>query len=255
MGQEFVGHARLLDRPDPRRLDVRATLRTPGEDWLVRVHRQRVGIPVHAIVDVSSSMRFGTPHSKIEVAADFVEALARSAFRVGDAVGLIGFDAHMRSDCFVPARHARGVGGTMAGVLAQCRGAAGGIEGLEEAAAQLAGRGGLVFVVSDFHWPLDRLSSVLEPLARSDVVPLVLWSEAEAEPPSQDRIAPLDDTETGRGRTLWLRPRVRNAWRDAVTERRAALARAFERRGLRPLFMTGPFDGDAVSRYFFEAMA
>ena len=49
----------LFHRPDPRRLDLRASLRTLNEGWLVRVNRQRAGIAVRAIVDVSASMTFG----------------------------------------------------------------------------------------------------------------------------------------------------------------------------------------------------
>ena len=60
-GQEFVTHLSLYDRPDPRRLDLRASLRTlRDDDWLVRVNRQRAGTAVRAIVDVSASMCFGT---------------------------------------------------------------------------------------------------------------------------------------------------------------------------------------------------
>ena len=67
----------LYDRPDPRRLDLRASLREVRGDWLVRVNRQRVSVPVHVIVDVSASMSFGFPKPKLHVVADFVTALGR----------------------------------------------------------------------------------------------------------------------------------------------------------------------------------
>src|SRR5689334_22707216 len=131
-GQEFVSHARLYDRPDPRRLDMRASLRDLSRDWLVRVNRQRAGVAVHVVVDVSSSMSFGSRKTKLEVAADFVEALGHSAFRVGDALGMLAFDAAERSDLFMPALLSRGVGDVMADLLRNCIGAAGGVDGLEE---------------------------------------------------------------------------------------------------------------------------
>src|SRR2546430_2083980 len=79
-GQEFVAHRRLYDAPDPRRLDIRASLRSFSGDWLVRAYRQRAGIAVQVMVDVSASMMFGSPRSKLTVAADFVEALGASVF-------------------------------------------------------------------------------------------------------------------------------------------------------------------------------
>jgi hypothetical protein len=253
-GQAFVSHARLTDAPDPRRLDLRASLRTPGDDWLVRVHRQRVGITVQAVVDVSASMRFGTPRSKLQVAADFVQSLGASAFRAGDAAGLLAFDEHWRADLFLPARHGRGIGEAMAARLAASAGGAGGIVGLQEAARQLAGRQALVFVVSDFHWPLDGLRGVLDALAHAHVVPLVLWDAAELAPPRGDGLARLADAESGRQRTLWLRPALRRAWHDAVQGRREALARAFAARGVRPVFMVGGFDADALTRHFLGGL-
>ena len=135
----------LYDRPDPRRLDLRASLRDLSGDWLVRVNRQRAGIPVHVVADVSTSMRFGALRPKLHVVADFVEALGQSAFRVGDALGMLAFDARERTDLFVPAHLSRGTGSVMASKLRECESTAGGIEGLEEAVLQLAGARGWCF--------------------------------------------------------------------------------------------------------------
>jgi uncharacterized protein (DUF58 family) len=254
-GYEFVSHASLYDRPDPRRLDLRASLRDLGGGWLVRINRQRAGIAVHVVVDVSSSMRFGSGKTKLEVAADFVEALGHSAFRVGDALGMLAFDAAERADLFMPALLSRGVGSVMADLLTNCKGAAGSAHGLEEALQRIGGRGGLVFLVSDFHWPLERLDSALDLLAHAYVVPMIVWDPAEIEPPAHDTLAAIHDSESGVRRTLWVRPRLRDAWRAAVARRRVALDRLFESRDLRPFYVTGAFDGEAMSRYFFEAAA
>ena len=57
-GFEFRGHAALLDAPDPRRLDLHASLRDPFGDWRVRVYSQRKAIPVVVVADLSASMGF-----------------------------------------------------------------------------------------------------------------------------------------------------------------------------------------------------
>ncbi|MBL8265247.1 DUF58 domain-containing protein [Steroidobacter sp.] len=254
-GQEFVSHVKLYDRPDPRRLDLRASLREVRGDWLVRTHRQRVSVPVHVIADVSSSMSFGSPKSKLQVAADFVTALGHSAFRVGDALGMLAFDAHERRDLFVPALLSRGVGEVMASLLAECEGTAGSSDGLEEAATHLAGRHGLIFIASDFHWRLDRLGDVLDMLAHSYIVPLVIWDPAETQPPQRDGLLPLRDVESNRRSTVWLRPSMRTRWHEAVERRRGELNSLFAARGIRPFYVSGAFDGEALSHYFFEATA
>ena len=254
-GQEFVSHMSLYDRPDPRRLDLRASLRDLSNDWLVRVHRQRASVPVHAIVDVSASMAFGARQTKLQVAADFVEALGQSAGRVGDAVGMAAFDAAERADLFVPAIVSRGIGALMASVLRRAETTARGFEGLEAAVQRIAGRRGLVFLVSDFHWPLERLNAILDLLAHAYVVPIIVWDPAEIEPPALDALAPLRDAESGARRTLWLRPKLRSQWRDAVARRRTELDGLFAARAIRPFYVVGAFDAEAMSQYFLEAGA
>lgn len=259
-GQEFVAHMSIFHRPDPRRLDLRASLRTLNEDWLVRVNRQRAGIAVRAIVDVSASMTFGSRHPKLHVVADFLEALGLSAFRVGDAVGMMAFDETERSDLFVPARVSRGMGSIMASALravgassSHGQAAQTTLEGLEGAASHLAGQQGLVFLVSDFHWALSGLNSVLDLLAHATVVPVVVWDPAETAPPERNALASLRDAESGARRTLWVRPRLRQDWLEGVARRRSEIDSFFASRGIQPFYIEGSFDADALSRYFFEA--
>lgn len=263
-GQEFAMHARLVDYPDPRRLDLRASVQSVRSEWLVRLHLQRVAVPVHVLVDVSASMCFGKSRPKLDVVADFVEALGFSAFRSGDRVGMAAFDDDERDDLYVPARYGRGVGEAMAALLrgtparqaapaavaARTRGD--GARGLARAVSKLAGRQGLVFIVSDFHWPLDALPATLDMLVHACVVPIVVWDEAELAPPGDGALLTVRDLESGAKRTLWLSKRVRAQWRDAVAQRRRALADLFAKHAMKPFYLVGDFDPDQLSRYFLE---
>jgi uncharacterized protein (DUF58 family) len=254
-GQEFVSHMRLYDRPDPRRLDLRASLRNIQQEWLVRVNRQQASIPVHAVVDVSASMSFGSERSKLDVAAEFIEALGQSTFRVGDSLGMLAFDSRERTDLFVPAMVSRGMGETMAALLGETSGGAGSAAGLVDAMQHLAGRQGLVFIVSDFHWPLAGMSIALDALVHEFVVPVVIWDAAEIQPPTHDGLAQLRDVESGAQRTLWMRRRTREKWQESANARRTELNQVFASRAMRPFYVTGRFDSEAMSQYFFEVAA
>lgn len=251
---EFLAHRSLFEHPDPRRLDLRASLGDLRGDWLVRVNRLRAAITVFALVDVSASMRFGEP-AKLDLAADFVESLGRGAFRIGDAVGMLAFDAAMRDDLHVAPRHGRGVGAAMAAALRGCACGRGDVAGLRDAAMQAGRRPALVFVVSDFLWPLAGLGDALDLLAPAHVVPLVVVDPAESEAPARDGLALLRDAETSRQRTLWVRPALRQRWRDAALARRAQLDAIFADRGLRPFTLRGAFDAQALSDHLLEDLA
>ncbi|MFM0012482.1 VWA domain-containing protein [Paraburkholderia sediminicola] len=257
-GQEFATHGRLFDYPDPRRLDLRASVRAARSEWLVRVHLQRAAVPVQVIVDVSASMHFGTRQTKLQVAADFVEALGYSAFRVGDQLGMLAFDTGARDDLFMPARYGRGVGNVLATMLRESTSVAAGsgsIAGLQRAASTLAGRQALVFLVSDFHWPLPALPAVLDLLVHACVVPMVVWDTAEIAPPNGGSLLAVNDAESAGQRTLWLRGSVRERWCEAVVRRRAELSEVFGKRGIQPFYVENAFDPEAMSRYFLEAIA
>ena len=256
-GQLFAAHRRLLDHPDPRRLDLRASLRDMRHEWLVRIQRQRTAVPVHALIDLSASMHFGAGKTKLEVVADFIEALGQSVFRAGDALGVMGFDAAAREDFFMPLRQGRGLGIAMATRLRGLRpqqAGQGSVQGLEACVARLAGSRGLVFIVSDFHWPVDKLGGVLDLLAPACVVPVIAWDPAETEPPDARALLAVSDAETGERRTLWLREGLRTRWREAVATRRAQLHALFAAHGAAAFHLDGRFDGEALSRHFLEVV-
>jgi len=265
-------HGRLFDYPDPRRIDLRASVRAARSEWLVRVHLQRAAVPVQVLVDVSASMRFGTRRSKLQVAADFVEALGYSAFRVGDPLGMLAFDSGTRDDLFMPPRSGRGIGNLLAGMLRESAGVdagegadfaaaavsvncSGSVGALQRIASTLAGRQALVFLVSDFHWPLTALPAVLDLLVHAYVVPIVVWDAAEIAPPAGGPLLAVRDAESGARRTLWLSAGARERWHEGVARRRAELSQMFGKRAMQPFYIEGEFDPEAMSRYFLEAIA
>lgn len=264
VGLGFAAHRRLFDHADPRRIDLRASVRDVRQEWLVRIQRQRVAVPVHAIIDVSASMHFGARRSKLAVVADFIEALGHSAFRAGDAVGLLAFDHDERDDLSVPARHSRGAGPLMADLLRQCRIEDAfqpdrrheqTLEALQRTALRLSGRNGLVFLISDFHWPIEGLGAVLELLAPACVQPIIVWDPAETEPPDARALVAVSDAETGVRRTLWMRESLKCQWREGVAARRSALHELFDAHGAQPFHLHGSFDAEALTRHFLETVA
>jgi hypothetical protein len=203
-------------------------------------------------------MQFGTRQTKLQVAADFVEALGYSAFRVGDRLGMLAFDSAEREDLFMPARNGRGTGNLIATMLRECASGAaqrGAIEGLRRCATRLVGRQALVFIVSDFHWPLTQMPSVLDMLVHACVVPMVVWDEAEITPPRHASLLAVNDAESGEERMVWLRNGTRERWRAGVERRREELDEVFGARNIQPFYLQGGFDSEAMSRYFMEMTA
>lgn len=260
-GQEFAAHARLFDRPDPRRLDLRASLRDPRGDWLVRTYQQRAAIRLTAVIDVSASMSFGEPADKLSVVAEFAESMGRSAYRSGDTAALIAFDTRVRDDLHLPASHHRGAAAQMASAVRRAtpdepgRHSPAAGQALCEALRPLRGSTGLVFVVSDFHWPLEPVSQAIEALATATIIPVVVWHPAETEPPASNGLLSLRDPETGQYRSVWMNESYRRAWRQNVQSRRDQIGQLFKPAGARPIYLSDKFDPEQLSRYFLDGFA
>ncbi len=259
-GLAFANYVRLFDQPDPRRLDLRASLRSVSRDWLVRATHQHSATVIQTMVDVSASMSFGSPDSKLDIATDFIESLGHSAFGYGDALGMVAFDNEFREELTIPARTGRGVGTTMADVLRTHNAAITGTtrapsmqsQTLASTAFQISHGAKLIFLISDFHWPLDYLEDALDLLSHVAVVPVVIWDRHETQPPRPGRWLRTRDSETGRTHNLILRDATIRQWQANITQRRAAINTLFNARGITPVYLEAGFDAEHLTRYFME---
>jgi len=276
-GSRFRGHGPLLDNPDPRRIDVRATARDPYRRLLVKMYQQNVSLPVWVVADWSASMAFqgeqgtrdgqpqhsaGNPVSqpsaridanKIEVIADLCEQLAWSTWRMADRLGFIACNDGIVRELQVPARCSRLQGSAIRHRLMQAPAPQGGAHGLASAAAEIGRERALVFLVTDAHYPLAELQKVLQSLSGHDVVPVVLWNSAEHSALPRWGFARFRDAETRQERLLWCRPRLQQKINAAYEARREAIAEVCAQWGRLPFFISDRLQARALTHYFMES--
>jgi uncharacterized protein (DUF58 family) len=254
-GFEFKGYAPLLAAPDPRRLDVHASLRDPFEQWVVRVYHQKSSIPVWLVADLSASMGFAGVRPKLDLLAEFTASLGYSTYRTGDPFGFVGCDAAVRFDLLLAPSHNKGAGMEMARRLRALTPTGSTAAGLALAADYIGRQRALVFLASDFHFPIRALEEITASLVRHDVVPVVLWDSAEFARLPRFGIGVVRDSESGRRRTVLMRAALRERIAARYAARRRELERAFASLGRNPLFMIDRFSADALTGYFFSQPA
>jgi len=253
----FAAHARLFDVPDPRRLDLRASLSDVRGDWLIRTFLQPASITVHVLLDVSASMRFGQP-GKLQVAADFLHSLGISAHGYGDAISLLAFDSQFRDDLYQPPQPLslwnRAFGKTL-GAVQSADSQNNTCTALQQAVSRLEGQTGLVFLLSDFHWKLDELEPLLDKLANATLVPMVIWDKAEVVPPDAGQLLFAREIESARKRQLWISEPKRRQWLENVEKQREQLIRVFARHHCTPVFIESEFNAQQLTRHFTEHLS
>lgn len=249
----FKDQVSFLRLPDARRLDLRATLRDPFENTYVRRFEARTAVEVWALVDLSASMRFRGTADRMALAGALCASLAASATRIGDGFGLLACDAAIREDLFLPATRSRAGAALAAGRLAEAVPAGTSAAGLLAAAARIAGRPKMVFLVSDFRWPPALVEQVFASLAFHDVVPVILADPAEAEALPEWGLVELEDLEGAGTRLVLMRPALRRRWIARESERLARLSRLARRHGRAPFRLAERFDPAALSRHLLGA--
>ena len=255
MGMEFRGHTTLLSYPDPRRIDIRQTIRDPMEQIYVRLFNQKSSTPVFAICDLSGSMNFGSRKRKLRQAAEIVESIAQSASHNSDPFGFIGFDDVVREDWVSTASAKAQRGIEMAEKLKEYHPPHIGSSGLLDIYRYLPRERSLIFLISDFHMPMELLEQSLPMLLRHHIVPIVLWDAEEYRNIPEFGIASVADSETGARRTLFLRKELRERIIQSFEDRRTAIYEMFMSFDMPPFFVEGEFNADDLTEYFYQFVA
>ncbi|MFG1478914.1 hypothetical protein V5F53_09635 [Xanthobacter sp. V4C-4] len=239
----FHSLAPLLARPDPRRIDIRASIRDPFEAVHVRTFAPRRAVTVTALVDLSGSMGCAGLAGAV---ARLVATCAASAIAGGDAFSLIAADAAPRPDLFIPASRRRGLAREVLHRLTHAPRAGRGATGLLAATEQIPRARGIVVLVSDFLMPQTELRALLDALHRHDVIPVVARSAAAEGALPRFGLIDLVDAETGARRLVFMRPGLRARWQAQAQARGRALDTLFASHGLAPFSLTDRFDPDAL---------
>ena len=257
-GGSFRGECLLTDASQARFLSVRASIRDPLRRLWVRENQQRATLDVHVVVDISRSMRVAGQGRCCEAAGDLLASAALSAYRNGDRIGALCASARIDPRLALaptrapqPAfRLARTIRQLPAQVDRWREPGLDSVDGLVDAWRRLPARRSLVLLVSDFHAPIETWTQVLRSLRHHHVVPVVLQDPDATATLPRWGLVHLDDAESGRSRSLFMRPALHRRLTEEADLRQAQLDAMFERLGLRPCRLAQPFDPAQLTDYF-----
>lgn len=252
-GDRFAGFADLFDYPDPRRLDLRASLRAnmtgAGNRWLVRRYQQRSPVTLWMLADLSRSMAISNVNH--ENLANLAHLIAHSAIGLGDRFALAGFDSDWRQDVSIMPTRQRSMPLLAADMIRDAVPAtAAGVEGLLSAANMITSSHAMIFLASDFCCDIALIDKVLRQLSRYTVIPIV-WKHDDANHlPSHAGWAEMRDAETGSRHSIWMRSGTKKRWEQSMSAHFEQLTACFMKHRLRPLFADGTVTGEQLTHYF-----
>ncbi|PKO46625.1 MAG: hypothetical protein CVU29_05095 [Betaproteobacteria bacterium HGW-Betaproteobacteria-22] len=255
LGDQLRSVVLLRDNPDPRRLDLRASVRDPFEHIWVRDFNLNSALKVIVLVDTSSSMGYVGRVNRMHVAQEIASQLALSAYRSGDSFGLFAAGESINKQCMLPPKANRGawlwVNHHFSKLVPQGQHA----DGLLASVPYLPQRRCLVFLVSDFRWQAGKLKQLLKKLSHHDVVPVMLQDPAEMDDLPKSGIAILRDAETGAGQFVWMRASLQKQMQDLRAQHIKQVEEASRLYGNKPFVVKGEFNTALLTKYFMERSA
>jgi len=249
MGMEFQTHAPLWRLPEPKRIDIRASLCNPMQEILVRVFRQKASIPVVAVTDLSASLG---NRMKLEWVTQFTRVLGQSVTKTGDRFGFIGCDENILPDFFHPPAKTQDAASVISQRLKNFIPAGRHSHGLLKASYHLR-RSSLVFLVSDFYFDAGLLNKLLASLSRHFVVPVVLAEFQDSFISGRYGVGHLKDAETGQLRFVIWRPALRRRLEQKKQRHIQRLTTIFQQHGVKPLIIKNQFKAGDITDYFFPS--
>lgn len=248
-GGLFRDLATLLEYRDPRRIDLRQTLRDPFGTLHVRRFEEKSQIGVTLLLDVSGSMGFQGASRKMDLAAELAQVFAMAARRTGDTFALYAADDHVREELSVPPTRSRAGEDDMVAALRNYIPGRKGASGLIEAARRVGGKRNLVVIVSDFLLPEDQLDALFDALNGHDVVPIRLVDSRESARLPSWGLLELADLETGRRRLVAMRPALKAEWQRRIEARRSFFRTLAARYGREPFEITDTIPWDRLGAH------
>lgn len=244
----FRGLVPFERSPDMRRLDLRRSMRDPFGQLYVRQYQPRLAVAVYVVVDVSASMAAGGEKGKMAMAARLCSLLARAAHRIGDSFGLYACGREVHEEIsFAASRNRAGVT-AMLDRLKRTEPSDNSASGLMAAVPYLAGPRKLVFLISDFLFPLEDVDQTLGLFVQHDVIPVVLEDKAIAGLPDWG-IADFADMESGQCRFVLLRPSLKRRWLEMAAQRQEGMNEICRQHGNLPFRIQDRIDTEALNAY------
>jgi len=252
MGIEFAGHANIIDYPDPRRIDVRQTIRDPFEQVQVRIFNQRSASPIFIAADLSASMNFGGDKSKHKFASEIASSITNSVMQKSDAIGFIGFNNAIDSSWVAPLSYKPYRAKALISRLSSYHAKSSGQDGMDSLYEYIPKDKSLIFLISDFHMPLTNIYTTFKRLRKHRIIPIILWNKNEYENLPRFGVITINDPESGQEKTIFLRGKMLERIKASFNKRKAELEQAFLEHDCPPFFVGEEFDTFAMSQYFNE---
>jgi len=246
---EYSGSKNFNDHPDLTRIDIKNSITDPNENIYVKTYNLNNPINLIALCDISSSMSVDKKNNTI--IKDLSKIISASAIEQGDRFSMLCYN-DMISNNFIlePGDNLEYINQWIDAI--EFNSDKSSSNAAEDINKYLPEEKSLIFWVSDFHYPLDKIEKILNHLSNHHVIPLFISSEGEIKKLPKYGFRKFIDSELDLEHEVFLRPSIKEKILEDYKNTKEEIFQIFSKKQLKQIVINEYIDIENIQKYFLS---
>ena len=246
---EYSGSKNFNDHPDLTRIDIKNSITDPNENIYVKTYNLNNPINLIALCDISSSMSVDKKNNTI--IKDLSKIISASAIEQGDRFGMLCYNDLISNNFILePGDNFQYINQWIDAI--EFNSDKSSSNAAKDIDKYLPEEKSLIFWVSDFHYPLDKIKKILDHLSNHHVIPLFISSESEIKKLPKYGFRKFIDSELDLEHEVFLRPSIKEKILEDYKNTKEEIFQIFSKKQLKQIVINEYIDIESIQKYFMS---
>ena len=246
---EYSGSKNFNDHPDLTRIDIKNSITDPYENIYVKTYNLNNPINLIVLCDISSSV-FVVKKNNL-IIKNLSKLIANSAIEQGDKFSMLCYNDFIKNDLMLePGNNFELINKWIDKIELISEKSSS--KALKMINKYLPEEKSLIFWISDFHYPLNKIEEILNQLSNHHVIPLFISSEGEIKKLPKYGFRKFLDSEINVEHEIFLRPNIKKQLLEDYKTTKEKIFYLFSKKQLKKILIDENIDIDAIKKYFMS---
>jgi hypothetical protein len=246
---EYSGSKNFNDHPDLTRIDIKNSITDPYENIYVKTYNLNNPINLVALCDISSSVFVNKVNNSL--IKNISKIIANSAIDHGDKFSMLCYNEIIKKKLVLePGNNLQYINQWVNNI--EFDNARTSSDALKIVNKYLPDEKSLVFWISDFHYPLDKIEKILNLLSTHHVIPIFISSEEEIKKLPKYGFRKFIDSEKNLEHEIFLRPSFKRKILSEYSKTKDQIFNVFSKKQIKQIVLNDKIDMYEIQKYFLS---
>ena len=244
---EYSGSKNFNDHPDLIHIDIKNSITDPFENIYVKTYNLNNPINLISLCDISSSVFVNNKNNAL--VKNLSKIIARSAIGQGDKFSMLCYNDYIKNNYALgPENNLQFIDQWIDKIKLNLDKSSS--DGIKKINKYLPEEKSLIFWISDFHYPLDKINSILNQLSNHHVIPVFISSESEINSLPRYGFRKFIDSELNLEQEIFLRPSIKLQLLRDYNDIKGKIFNIFSKNHLKQIVINESIDMESIQKYF-----